>query len=230
MGSRGGFGSLPRYFPPYPFRGQLPTTEPRNNQGTNQRVVVDVTKLLCSNSCFSYLVAVGQLAFQADIWPWQTVWQPRQIQFKEVQCWQLSIPSASTVFLRRDELCRCCYSFPIWKMSSLMLLIVFWKILSKSLKASKLKQMHRSVGDLGTHQQRFGNTWNVTRCLQMCKTRVLLWVHLIFFPSFLFIPHWTLRHWVHRCRLFLNSRKQQCDLPQNFCHFSLGVYSIHSMQ
>jgi hypothetical protein len=66
----------------------------------------------------------------------------------QVQCWQLSIPSAS-VFLRQEELCiwynphdpantqsallcRCCYSFPIWKMSSLMLLIVFGKILSKS--------------------------------------------------------------------------------------------------
>ena len=188
MGSRGGFGSLPRYFPPYPFRGQLPTTEPRNNQGTNQRVVVDVTKLLCSNSCFSYLDAVGQLAFQADIWPWQTVWQPRQIQFKEVQCWQLSIPSASTVFLRRDELCRCCYSFPIWKMSSLMLLIVFWKILSKSF-VKRHRSSNKCTAASGTSERTNRDLGILGMSLGACKCARLEYFFgfILFFFPFLFV-------------------------------------------
>lgn len=204
MGSRGGFGSLPRYFPPYPSRGQLPTTEPRNNQGTNQRVVVDVTKLLCSNSCFSYLDAVRQLAFQADIWPWQTVWQTRQIQFKEVQCWQLSIPSASTVFLRRDEfciwynphdpantqsalLCRCCYSFPIWKMSSLMLLIVFWKILSKSFVKGN-RSSNKCTTASGTSERTNRDLGILGMSLGACKCarhEYFFGFIFFFFPSFL---------------------------------------------
>ena len=76
MGSRGGFGSLPRYFPPYPFRGQLPTREPKNQPrnksaggcGCDETLVF----LTVVFQCFSYLGTVGQLAFQSNIWPSQT--------------------------------------------------------------------------------------------------------------------------------------------------------------